>query len=218
MPEINTYIVPLTVLLIGTVYIKHRKTDFQPVLSNFHRNIDLYSNWYDQYKIKNTNFTNKNLQKPDKCLNLLLNGGWNNSTFKMNGFSRKLDYSNKTHEIYKIIEHPYHPEYHQARYSPWANQNWTGTWESQDDCKIERKWYRAQLDQCFDEGNSHIMIVGDSRARQLSRAFEVFLDTDNFGKQFLDSHESGEVTEYWQAEIANLTTITYITFGKRVLS
>ena len=60
------------------------------------------------------------------------------------------------------------------------------------------------------------MIVGDSRARQLSRAFEVFLDTDNFGKQFLDSHESGEVIEYWQAEIANLTTITYITFGKSV--
>ena len=104
------------------------------------------------------------------CLNLMEMGHWEED-FKMLGFDRIVNgqtVSNPLHINYPLQWPPY-------RY--WSEQNYTGTWSSNESCTISQ-FKTDGIKTCL--GKSSVMIIGDSRARQLYRAIKsVLLDFRN---------------------------------------
>ena len=80
----------------------------------------------------------------------------------------------------KIIDNPLDPLYPQKfpPYRLWNQQNYSAVWATESECKLHR-FSRQELKHCFSndggDAQSQIVIIGDSRARQLAYATALYL-------------------------------------------
>jgi hypothetical protein len=113
------------------------------------------------------------------CSNLLTHGKW--TDFTLSGFSRTVK-SSKTSKFIKLT-HPYHCDYPYEPwpfFKPWYQQNYTGQWKSAEKCEI-KKLSQTEITQCFHESKKRVLLVGDSRTRQLANALsQRFKNESNF--------------------------------------
>ena len=107
--------------------------------------------------------------KTNSCIGLLNKGRWNLNSWMENGFNR--DFENSTIK--------YDPSDSRVEFRPhrcfeeWGVQNYSGKWESVNDCEIHRI-KPAEIQQCFENGKGRVLILGDSRSRQLARSMQLY--------------------------------------------
>lgn len=126
-----------------------------------------YENWFQEYV--NRGMENFSVEAgQDLCKNLLKTGHW--EEFETHGFERKRGRSRSKKTA--VIAHPYHFDY---PYKPWpffkswSEQNYSGIWKSNDDCEM-KILNESELSECFNHGKKRILLIGDSRTRQLANA------------------------------------------------
>ena len=123
----------------------------------------------------NTN-NNQTQLSDSKCQNLLNDGNWEN--WEDHGFERIGD--NKPEAEFSSMGHPLESTSYMKK---WHEQNYSGNWVSADNCKIHR-FSKIDLEHCFStnlhglesNSSSEIVIVGDSRGRQLFLAFKQYFE------------------------------------------
>ena len=60
---------------------------------------------------------------------------------------------------------------------PWKHQHFSGTWVSNENCKTDHL-KNSLLEKCFNHGKSGIMVIGDSVARALLKALELYIKNE----------------------------------------
>ena len=112
----------------------------------------IFIDWENIYKTTNSKL----------CDSISKYGHWENWTEK--GFSRK-------NHTYKNILEPDYPITFPP-YKRWGLQNFSGIWRANDkNCKLDR-YKKAEIANCLEK----IVVVGDSRGRQLYRALKLYID------------------------------------------
>ena len=184
---------------------------------------DKHNWWYLEYRDKIHNSKNSFIPSSnDKCENLLLNGHWHKPSFNISGIifedelGRKLSSNSSYHENnhWHIYNHPFKSktkDYQALRLYQPRNVKYAGEWRSNDNCKIVKldRIFSAKLKNSLQisskrsetaqklclTGNDTVMVLGDSRGRQLARAVLSVLN----GSVYNDMHEKGKsehVLEY----------------------
>ena len=130
---------------------------------------------------------------PDKCENLLTNGHWS-KFIKCGIWERYHKSANGSMETitdtfnqfwlssnwwgrkegYPCYDHKTAGCSHWPPYYFWHEQNYKGTWASNDACSIKRL-NKVQLKKCFENGANSIAVIGDSIGRQLYRSVLMYL-------------------------------------------
>ena len=170
---VSVQVLNVLLVLVIIVLFLHKNVGFTETHSNKYR---LYKHFSGKVRAEKEEYLLHELidraegvSKTDFCTGLLNKGRWNEDSWLENGFNR--DFENSTIK--------YDPLDSRVKFRPhrcfeeWSVQNYSGKWESVDDCEIHRI-KPAEIQQCFENGKGRVLILGDSRSRQLARSMQLY--------------------------------------------
>ena len=130
------------------------------------------------------------------CEDILQRGHW--KTWTEHGFQR--DFENK------LFSNPLKPDWPFKRFPAflkWKRQNFTGTWAGTDNCDI-REPTKTEKYTCLQKMGGAVGFIGDSRTRQLWRAFQLYINNQEY--PFIDKQLYHDVSEDMILENPDLKT------------